>query len=426
MHIPLRKPFYGWYLVLVALQGLFLGAGLSSFALGVLLPSMSADLGWSLATLVGANSVSSIASSLASPPLGGLIDRRGARGVLTITTLLTGVSVLLSGLVREPWQFYLLFGIIPGICRGGMMNVAPSAMIAQWFLKKRSLAFSIVAVGPPLAGLIFPPVTAALLGWFDWRGSWVAWGAFTMLLALAPLLLIRRGPEDMGLLPDGEPTAAEPVPANGGPGRAGGWDDDWTFREALSSVGFWGIAASMALVMVMPAALLLFLFSFYRGIGFSDTGAAGLMSAAYSIQIAARLGFWGPLVVWLGSVRWVAPLWGVLMMASTLFFMMVNNELLAYASIIVFGIAMGGSMVVHLQIWPEYFGRRAVGSITGLGSLLWGVSSAAGPLIGALVLDRTGNYDLLFAIVSALVGVGVMWLVVMGRPVRPRRAVADA
>ncbi|MSQ26620.1 MAG: MFS transporter [Dehalococcoidia bacterium] len=424
--IAIRKPFFGWYLVLVILQGLFLGAGLSSFALGVLLPRMSTDLGWSLATLVGANSIGSVASSLASPPLGGLIDRRGARGLLTVTTLLTGLSVALCGLVREPWQFYLLFGIVPGICRGGMMNVAPSAMIAQWFHKKRSLAFSIVAVGPPLAGLIFPPVTAALLAWFDWRGSWFAWGGFTMLLALGPLLLVRRRPEDMGLLPDGE---SAPPPDSGPAGGAAGSpvpDDDWTFREAVGSAGFWVVAASMALVMVMPAALLLFLFSFYRDLGFSEPAAAGLLSAAYSIQLVARLGIWGPLAVRLGSVRWVAPLWGALMLASTLFFMLVNGELLAFASIVLFGVAMGGSMVVHLQVWPEYFGRRSVGSITGLGSLLWGVSSAAGPLIGALVLDHTGNYNLLFAIVSALVFVGVALLLVTGRPVRPRRTPALA
>ncbi|MEK7214639.1 MAG: MFS transporter [Chloroflexota bacterium] len=413
--------------MLVVLQGLFLGAGLSSFALGVLLPSMSADLGWSLATLVGANSIGSIASSLASPPLGGLIDRRGARGLLTVTTLLTGLSVALCGLVREPWQFYLLFGIIPGLCRGGMMNVAPSALIAQWFLKKRSLAFSIVAVGPPLAGLVFPPVTAALLAWFDWRGSWFAWGGFTMLLALGPLLLVRRRPEDMGLLPDGESSpAADAGPPAGGAGGRTARDDDWTFREALRSAGFWVVAASMALVMLMPAALLLCLFSFYRDLGFSEAAAAGLLSAAYSIQLVARLGFWGPLAVRLGTVRWLAPLWGALMLASTLFFMAVNSELLAYASVVVFGVAMGGSMVVHLQIWPEYFGRRSVGSITGLGSLLWGVSSAAGPLIGAAVLDQTGNYRLLFAIVSSLVGFGVVLLVFMGRPVRPWRTPAPA
>jgi hypothetical protein len=84
----------------------------------------------------------------------------------------------------------------------------------------------------------------------------------------------------------------------------------------------------------------------------------------------------------------------------------------------------GGNLVLQLQIWPEYFGRTALGSIIGTAQLLQGTFNAAVPLLLAALLDQTGSYTTLYLIVAALVSVGLGCHAFVGRPQRPaRRAV---
>jgi hypothetical protein len=68
------------------------------------------------------------------------------------------------------------------------------------------------------------------------------------------------------------------------------------------------------------------------------------------------------------------------------------SPLLAYVGAAVLGLAVCGNLVLQLQIWPEYFGRAAVGTIIGIGQLLQGITIAVIPLALAAVLDRIGSY----------------------------------
>ena len=83
-------------------------------------------------------------------------------------------------------------------------STMPHGAVNNWFLRKRGLAMSIVQTGQAIGGvLIFPLVALAVLN-LGWRQA--AFLSGIGVLALVPLvLLVRRSPESMGLLPDGEP-----------------------------------------------------------------------------------------------------------------------------------------------------------------------------------------------------------------------------
>ena len=54
---------------------------------------------------------------------------------------------------------------------------------------------------------------------------------------------------------------------------------------------------------------------------------------------------------------------------------------------------IGGSQQLQSQAWPDYFGRRHVGAITGLTVLLVTPAMALGPVVTALAFDLTGSYE---------------------------------
>ena len=402
----------------MAFLSFFVGAGTTGFTFSIFLPAMLADLGWSRGVLVGAHSLGAVAASLAAPWIGGIVDRRGARGVLALSVVCTGAALALSARVQSPWQFFLAYGLIGGVARAPMMSVAPGAMIANWFVRRRTLAFSIAALGPPAVSLVSPPVIAAMVAALGWRHGWTGLGAVAVGIALAPIvLLVRRRPEDLGLTPDGDPPAAAPPTPVVGSERAA--PVDWTFRETLRSPAFWMVACAMALIGLAPMTATLFMFPFFRDQGLSPSVAAATISVMSFFQVVSRIGFWAPVITRLGSVRWALLIWGGLLFFSTLFMAATRTEMGAYLAAGFLGLAMGGNLVLQLQIWPEYFGLTAVGAITGTAQLVNGLSYAAWPLIGAALLDATGDYTLFYMTVAGFVLLGLALLVVAGRPRRP-------
>ena len=421
--IRIRRPFYGWYIVGIASICLFIQASTGGFTFGIFLPAMSEDLGWSRSTIVVGSSLLSITAALAGPVLGRIVDESGPRLVLVVCILLMGVAQFASGLVTEPWQFYLTFGLMGGIARSALQSSIPGAMIAQWFVRRRSTAYSTAAMGPPIANLLLPPLIAFLVGVIGWRLGWMSLGVLAVALGLAPaLFLVRRRPEDLGLQPDGDqPPGSDEEPAQTR-GTASG--SDWTAREAVHSPAFWMITAGMALILLAPNISIVFLFSYLGGQGMAPSAAAVVVGAVSAVQVVSRAVFWLPVTSRLASVRWAVLLWGSILLCASLLLALGEGEVWSYIAAGVLGLGLGGNLVLQLQIWPEYFGRTAVGTIIGTAQLLQGTTNAIGPLLLAALLDQTGSYRALYLIVSALVLAGLSIHLVVGRPRRPRRAVA--
>jgi MFS family permease len=403
---------------------LFLQASTGGFTFGIFLPAMSADLGWSQSTIVVAVSLASITSALTAPLLGRIVDRRGPRLVLVVSVVALSVALAATGLAQQPWQFYLTFGLIAGMARSALQSVIPGTMIANWFVRRRSAASSAAAMGPPIANFLLPPLMAALVAGLGWRAGFVALGLLALALGLAPaLLIVRRRPEDLGLQPDGdrvEPAGA----ASGGAGArnaaaAADRSGDWTAREAVHSPAFWMVALGMSCILLAPNVSIVFMFSYLSSKGFDPAAAATAISTVSAMQVLSRLVFWGPVTARLPSIRWVVLFWGSLLLCSSLLLALAQGEVWAYVAAGVLGLGLGGNLVLQLQIWREYFGRNAIGTIIGTAQIVQGAANASVPLLLATLLDRTGSYTTLYLIVAALVTVGLGLHAVVGKPRRP-------
>ena len=106
-----RTPFYyGWVILFSAGSSQFVRNAAASLTLAVFMFPLAEELGWSRTLIAGAASLGGLVSSFASPAVGWLLDRYGARVVLTVSVLVLGLSVISLAWATVPIAFYLAYG----------------------------------------------------------------------------------------------------------------------------------------------------------------------------------------------------------------------------------------------------------------------------------------------------------------------------
>ncbi|OJJ45906.1 hypothetical protein ASPZODRAFT_152862 [Penicilliopsis zonata CBS 506.65] len=130
---------------------------------------------------------------------GPLMDRYGARVILIPCSALFILSVMLTSLCREYYQFLLAQGVLGGLANGLSYTPALTA-VNQHFLRRRPLAMGIASSGSSVAGVIFPLALNRMLNHTSLGFGWsVRIVGFLMLalgvVACATVSSRRRGGE---------------------------------------------------------------------------------------------------------------------------------------------------------------------------------------------------------------------------------------
>ena len=419
--------FYGWYIVVVAALGSFWGSGVSTHTFGVILKPLTETLSIPRTVGVLGVTVASVVGGILSPLVGRIVDRRGARLPMVVSAAITGAALLALSRTEHVWQYFLLFGIVLGIARPGLMSVGPNTAVVNWFIRKRGRAVSFRAVGAPVGAIVLVPLTQWIVGSYGWRTAWFVLGAGIWLTLLVPTALImRRWPEDMGLLPDGDPPPAEVERPAGAPRPARDQQEvNWEARDAFKTRAFWLLVVAFELMGLAISGLFIHIFPYFTDRGISPAAASGAVGTFGFAIIASRLLLWSFLLERL-RIRYTLMLWGSIMAAAVVNMMLVETTVSAYGAAVFFGIAMGGTAPLSTLVWPQYYGRTAVGTINGVAHLLSTVSNSAGPLMASLAYDTTGSYRGALSFFAAACALAVAVFFLARQPAPPAHYAARA
>jgi len=425
----LKSPgiFYGWYIVGVG----FLANVASSFALAstlsIFLKPLTAELGISRGVFSLLRSGEGIIGACLAPVVGTLVDRYGGRWLMVFGSAITGLGFLLLGTIDSFGQFAAIRLTLVTFGDALMGYMVVNVVVAQWFIRQRGRAFAFTSMGVGFAKVCMPVLAAWLLVALGWRQTWMVFGILTMaLLVLPALLVVRRTPEDMGLRPDG---AAEPVANDGGSARgqrttnqqsANETEMLWTRAEAVRTTAFWLLVITFGISSVGVTGLNLHVYPYVTDIGHSPVVAATVMSVIASMQLASPLA-WGFLAERIdpriaAMLRFIVQGIGLGLAIAT------GNLICLYAGFFLYGIGLGGNMVLPDLLWANYFGRRSLGKIRGLGLLISQVLAALGPPFFGFLFDITGGYGLSFAIFGGALATSAL-LSLMLRP--PKRTMME-
>ena len=404
--MPDRRPFYGWYLVVGLGVTTIVSYGISQYLFGVLVVPIQHELHWSRATISGAFSLGLVLSGLIGLVVGRLVDRYGARTLMSAGSLLGGVTLFLLSQVTEVWQFYLLWAGCLGMAMSLTLYSVTFVVIANWFQRRRGTAMALLTVLGGLSSPIYVPFAGLLVARLGWRSALVVLGLTAVLIAL-PIhaLLVRRRPEDIGQLPDGAemPPGHDPAAISG-----------HRLREALRHPAFWSLMAAVALSTAAYSVLLAHLVAYLIGRGYDPVLAAGVLGLVGLASLPGRFVFnvvsdrFGP--------QRLLGLCLLLQGLSVFFLLAAGPFLFLVAFIVVYGSAFGAVSPLRASVLADHFGRVAYGAISSVQGVPAGILAGAGPVVAGFLYDRLGDYRLAFTLTAAAFLAASLAIFVTPRP----------
>ncbi len=271
------------------------------------------------------------------------------------------------------------------------MSLIPNTLVAQWFIKKRGIAFSIMTLGSFASAMIFPIVNTWLIDTWNWQFAWRFWGVL-LLFIFVPIALIgvRNKPEEVGLLPDGinGDVGNQAQQVMGTPIMEA--TEDWTLKEAMKTKAFWAILICVGIPAMVNTGITFHIISIF------DTNNLSAEAAAIVLSLMAVVGI--PMSLISGYVTEKVKTNYLLLVIFLIEFILLlmllitTNIYMAFAFGILWGIANGLERIGLNVIWPNYFGRKYIGSINGIGVTMGVLGSAFGPLPFGVGFDIFHSY----------------------------------
>ena len=391
-----RRPaiYYGWVMLLAASLGQITSWGVLFYSFAVFISPMQEEFGWSLAEITGAYSLAILLSGIAGIPVGRWLDRNGPRALMTVGSIAAVLLVVAWASVDTLVGFYLIWiGI--GLVMAGVLYEPVFHMVANWFVRLRSRALTLLTFVAGLASVIYIPLASWLIGAYGWRTALLL---LAVILAVGTIpiygLLLRRSPRDMGLEPDGMPL---PSPRDGG--SAPSDEVSLTRQEALGDRAFWWLAAAFFLATLSSMTIIVHLIPYLMSVGYDRSFAAGAAGAIGILALPGRLIFTP-----LGSIlqrRYVTAAIFFLQVASLLLLLATQSTFGVVAFVILFGAGFGAITPARAALVAEAYGPAHYGSINAVVALCITLSRSIAPVGAGLIFGLFGGYT---AVLWMLVG----------------------
>ena len=369
-------------------------------------------------------------SGVVAPIAGRLADRYGPRWLMPIGTILLGLCLYSLGGVTTVWQFFVLAVLGRAISQPLLIGIVPRTLAVNFFLERRNLALAFIGIFRPVNAAINIQAISIIAVNQGWRTAFRYLGILSFIMTIPLALVIRRSPEEIGLLPDGarhreEPAAlpGQPQPGDGvasttQPSNLGNKPQEhpWTAKEALRTRAYWLVATTAFLGTTANTTIGFNIVPYLvEEAGLTTTQAAGVLSLGTVLSLG-NLG-WGYLADRI-TPRWCVLAAMVTSAASVLFLFQVNSVLSAYIFAIVWGLSSGVSGVLISMMIAQYFGRTNYGSIAGTLRPFEAGGLGLGQSMGAVIYDIAGSYRLLvWTALCAHILAGVF--IILARPPTP-------
>jgi ACS family hexuronate transporter-like MFS transporter len=368
--------------------------------LALLKPILDQQLGWTRTQFGAINSAFQAAYGLSLFLFGWFIDKFGTKIGYTLSIGLWSLAAISHALVNSVAGF---FGarIALGLGEGGNFPAAIKAT-AQWFPKKeRALATSIFNSGANVGAMLAPAVVPAIALHWGWHYTFLFAGiaGLSWIAVWWPLF---DYPEKSRRVSAGELAYIESDardPSEGGPRI--GWKELLRHRQA------WSFVAAKFLTDPVWWFFLIWLPDFFKKTRHLDIKSSWvlLVSIYGIITVLSIAGGW--VTGWLTGRGWSvtrARKSGMLLFALCVVPIAAATHVSDWGAVMLIGLAGAAHQAWSANLYTtvsDMFPKRAVATLTGVGSTAGSLGGMGFPLLTGVLLDHFANgYAIIFGICS--------------------------
>ena len=361
--------------------------GTSYYCLGVLAKPIATETGWATSTIFLGFSIALLVMSVISTSVGRLIDRIGARAVMSIGTLIVSAGLLGLSQVGDVAAYFVAWAAI-GLGMRCCLYDAAFAALVQAVPSRGRLAISYLTLYGAYASTVFWVIGHYLNEAYGWRGTLMIFAAVNLVICL-PLNWIGLTWRETATqaAAASEPQRTDEGPVLHGHRRTVGIA---LFALIMSLNGFVFGVVSLQLVPLLEAA-----------------GLAGA-TAVWVASLKGHGQFGGRLVeIFFGRnlrAMTVARIAIGVLPPALLILMLARGEVwLLIAFTLLLGASQGVITIVRGAVPLALFGVEGYGAVLGLIATPILLVNAFSPTLFALIVDQIGWQHALYALLAAAI-----------------------
>src|SRR5215211_7889653 len=410
----LRRPrlkftYYGWTIVWTLAVTETISWGILYYSFAVFLVPMQSELGWSTPEITGAYSLALLVTMILSPPLGYWLDRSGPRVPMTLGSVLGTVLLVAWSRVEGLPGFYLIWAGI-GVAIALTLYEPAFAAASTWFVRGRSGALLVVTSVAVLASTIFLPVAGWLIERLGWRDALLVLAVILGVTTIpAHALVLRRRPEDLGLLPDGELAAPDqPSPPEG-----------VSLSRALRDPAYWWLNSAFFLGMAAAVAIGVYLIPILLERGESLARATFITGLIGAAQVGGRVAITA-LEQRVPEQALGAAVFALQAIALVLI-LVTSSVAMTLLAVALLGAGRGGVTLMRATLVADRYGRANFAAISGIPAAAQMAARAVAPVGAGLLITWLGGYTPMLTVLVVIAVAATLAMVMFALSARPLR-----
>ncbi len=410
--------YWGWYVVIGAFLVMAINYG-ARYCFGIFIKPMSLEYHWSRSVVSFAASLMILTYGIGGIFTGRLLDRMAPRTMMTIGVVVVAAGFMLTSFITTPWEFYLIYGLLCGAGASCFGVVVCNSSVGKWFVKKRGLTIGIASIGIGFGTMVLAPLAGYIVKHYGWRMGFMFLGAMVLIvgMTMARLFMGKTKPEDYGMLPDGEQRQPDVPAYEDAPALPAG-----SLRPVLADSRFWVLAGAFGLGVTAE------MMAFMHQVAYAIDNNIEKVAAASSVGLVgvASIGgrfFFGWLSDRLRDAKYSASLGFLFMAVGIVVLMHARTPAVLFVYAMLFGFGYGSMAPMMPFLLADRFGRHVLGASYGMLTFFVGIGGGLGPLLGGLIYDRLGGYEVAWKMdIAALLAVTVLILLLKPRAESPAAA----
>jgi MFS transporter, OFA family, oxalate/formate antiporter len=380
---------------------------------------LTAKFGVSLASVQITFSLLIVLQTFFSPFQAYLVDRFGARLLISVGALLSGGSWMLASRAESVQVLYLTYGIVGGIGTG-IIYVGIIGLMVKWFPDKRGLATGLAAMGYGAGAVITSFPIDGMIKSSGYAATLLTWGAIQAVIGILAAQGLRTPSE--GWMPKNVKVSAANAELQS--------RRSFSPSQMLKSPIFYLMFVMMTMMSTGGLMMVSNIGAFAKEYGIANVLVFGVLAALPLALTVDRItnGLTRPFFGWvsdrIGREKTMALAFSLEGIAIVILYLFISSPLLfvVLTGVVFFG--WGEIFSLFPSTLTDTFGPKYASTNYGFLYIAQGVGSLLGAPFAAWLKDGFGSWSVVFALVAVLDVVTAVLAVTVLRGMRKKHLAA--